>query len=373
MIPDKLLLKLGQRHASGSMRELKTMTGLIDFSSNDYLGFSNRLQPDKTQQHGATGSRLLTGQSNACQALEHKIAAFHKVESALLFNSGYDANLGLISSVAQRGDLILYDEYVHASIRDAMRLSPAKSLKYRHNDLGHLAILLDKFATGENQEVYVITESVFSMDGDMPNLIELVSLIKAYDNVHLILDEAHALGTIGSKGEGLAQSLHIEDQIFARVVTYGKAMGCHGAAVLGGFDLNQFLVNFARSFIYTTALPLHSLNCITSAYDLLERDPASVQRLQHLVKKFNRLVIQSGLRLRFRESVTPIQTCIIPHNAMVKKAALQLQHAGYDIRPIVSPTVPAGEERLRICLHSFNTVEECERMLHKLAVIIKAL
>ncbi|WP_194851476.1 aminotransferase class I/II-fold pyridoxal phosphate-dependent enzyme [Nonlabens antarcticus] len=373
MIPEKLLIKLAQRHANGSMRELRTTQGLIDFSSNDYLGFSKKLQPQASTQHGATGSRLLTGQTEICQHLEDKIAAFHKVESALLFNSGYDANLGLISSVARRGDLILYDEYSHASIRDAIKLSDAKSLKFRHNDLGHLSILLDKFSEEENQQVYVITESVFSMDGDMPDLIELLKLIKKKSNVHLILDEAHAFGTIGNRGEGLAQSLHLETDIFARIVTYGKAMGCHGAAVLGGFDLNQFLVNFARSFIYTTAMPQHALHCISSAYDLLQQEENIITDLQLLVQKFNRLVIQSGLKLRFRESVTPIQTCIIEGNDKVKKASLQLQNLGYDIRPILSPTVPEGEERLRICLHSFNTAVECEEMLNQLALIIKKL
>jgi 8-amino-7-oxononanoate synthase len=373
MIPEKLLLKLAQRHANGSMRELTVKKGLVDFSSNDYLGFSKKLKPETSNQHGATGSRLLTGQTEICQQLEQKIAAFHEVESALIFNSGYDANLGLISSVAQRGDLILFDEYVHASIRDAIRLSDAKSLKFRHNDLGHLSILLDKFSKEEGQEVYVITESVFSMDGDMPNLMELVDLVKVKSNVHLILDEAHAFGAIGNHGEGLAQSLNIHDQIFARIITFSKAMGCHGAAVLGGFDLNQYLVNFARSFMYTTALPQHALHCISSAYDHLQKEQSTIRELQLTVQTFNTLIIQNGLKLRFRESGTPIQTCIIESNANVKKASRQLQELGYDIRPILSPTVPAGEERLRICLHSFNTARECEDMLGQLAQIIKKL
>jgi 8-amino-7-oxononanoate synthase len=373
MIPEKLLIKLAQRHTSGSMRELSTITGLVDFSSNDYLGFSNQLQPPKVDRHGATGSRLLTGQSDFCQQLEQQIASFHQTESALLFNSGYDANMGLISSVAQRGDLILYDEFVHASIRDGIKLSNAKSLKFRHNDLRHLKILLDKFSDGESREVYVITESVFSMDGDIPDLQGLVNLSVKHENVHIILDEAHALGVLGNHGEGLAQSLQVQDQIFARVVTYGKAMGCHGAAVLGGFDLTQYLVNFARSFIYTTALPQHSLDCISSAYNILKSDQTSVQQLQQLIHKFNRLVIQNGLRLRFRESVTPIQTCIVPGNHQVKRVATRLQEAGYDIRPIMSPTVRAGEERLRVCLHSFNTVDQCEKMLLELTKIFKEL
>ncbi|AZQ43260.1 aminotransferase class I/II-fold pyridoxal phosphate-dependent enzyme [Nonlabens ponticola] len=373
MLPDKLLARLTTRHQAGSMRELKVISNLIDFASNDYLGYARHKYDIACISNGATGSRLLTGQSILHQQVEEKVAHFHEAESALLFNSGYDANLGLISSVALRGDLILYDELVHASIRDAINLSYARALKFRHNDLGHLSILLEKFSDGDDRNVYIITESVFSMDGDTPNLVALVELAQTVGNAHIILDEAHATGVIGNKGQGAAQAYDLNQDIFARVVTFSKSLGCHGAAVLGGFDLTQYLVNYARSFIYTTALPQHALHTILAAYDQLQQDEKSVQQLQSLIAQFNKMIVQNGLRLRFRESVTPIQLCIIKGNERTRRASQQLAEAGFDVRPILSPTVPAGHERLRICLHTFNTPQQCEELLQKLANIIKEL
>lgn len=372
MLPDKLLRKLGMRHFSGSMRELKLHKNLIDFASNDYLGFAKLpLQYLDNSSNGSTGSRLLSGNNVVFEQLEERIASFHKAETALIFNSGYDANLGLISSVAVRGDLILYDELVHASIRDGIQLSMARSLKFRHNDMDHLKILLNKFGDGMEQEVYVITESVFSMDGDQAPLNKIVRLTQSIDNAHLIVDEAHAIGVIGERGEGLVQHLGLENQVFARVVTYGKAMGCHGAAVLGSFDLTQYLINFSRPFIYTTALPPHALELINTGYKHLEKKHENLEKLQQHIEKFNRLVIQNGLRLRFRESETAIQVCIIPGNQNAKETAALLQKEGYDVRAILSPTVPENQERLRLCLHSYDRVEDYEKLLEIISKSLK--
>jgi 8-amino-7-oxononanoate synthase len=363
MLPDKLHLKLGMRHFSGSLRTLKTIQGKVDFASNDYLGFSKLLSVAQSSQNGSTGSRLISGNTRLHEQVEQQVAGFHNTESALLFNSGYDANLGLIAAVTDRFDLIIYDEYVHASIRDGISLSHAKAIKYRHNDLNHLSILLDKFREDEDMEVYVVTESVFSMDGDQPDLIGIVDLVHKFENVHLILDEAHALGVIGKKGAGLAQKLGVESAIFARVVTFGKGLGAHGAAVVGSEDLRNYLINFCRSFIYTTALPEHCLRVIEAGYSALENSQKEVVQLQENIRYFNECVINSGLRLRFRESRTAIQICIIPNNDQVKKTAVSLQQNGYDIRAILSPTVPQGQERLRICLHSYNSKDEIKNML----------
>ncbi|EAS20549.1 8-amino-7-oxononanoate synthase [Flavobacteria bacterium BBFL7] len=372
MLPDKLSRKLGMRHFSGNMRQLTAHYKLVDFSSNDYLGFSkSQVFLDSDLPLGATGSRLLSGHSKAFDVLEKRIAQFHKSESALIFNSGYDANLGLISSVAQRGDLILYDELVHASIRDGIQLSMARSLKFRHNDMEHLKILLNKFGKGIEQEVYVITESVFSMDGNQAHLVAISQLVRQLENAYLIVDEAHALGVLGDNGEGLVQKLGLENEVFARVMTYGKALGCHGASVLGSDDLVQYLINFCRTFIYTTALAPHSLVAINSGYQHLESQHAHIAQLQKLIQQFNKLVVQNGLRLRFRESDTAIQVCIIPGNKNVRKVAGQLQHKGYDVRAILSPTVPEGQERLRLCLHSYNTMDDCERVLQIIAKSLK--
>ena len=373
MLPDKLQALIGMRHFSGSLRSLKVSQYKVDFSSNDYLGFSKLPLPSTSDSNGATGSRLLSGHTELHSHVENQIAQFHNTQAALLFNSGYDANIGLIPALTDRTDLILYDALVHASLRDGIQLSKAKSLKFRHNDLAHLEILLSKFSDADQREVYVITESVFSMDGDMPQLESMIKLINKYNNVHLILDEAHALGVIGNNGEGLAQKLHLENDIFARVVTYGKAMGAHGAAVLGSSDLKEYLINFARSFIYTTALPQHALLCISNAYRVLLEDQKPVEQLHNNIALFNKLVLQNGLRLRFRESETAIQICTISSNGKVKKVASVLQNEGYDVRAILSPTVLKGEERLRICLHSFNTKEEITLMLELLAITLQRL
>ena len=372
MFPDKLHRKLGMRHFSGGLRTLKEVKGLVDFSSNDYLGFARDLQVGRGNSHGATGSRLISGHTSLHEKIEKQIANFHNADAALLFNSGYDANVGMLACIADRMDLIIYDSLVHASIRDGIQLSKAKAIKFHHNDLKHLKILLDKFNGGDDRMVYVITESVFSMDGDQPELKKMVQLINEYDNVRLILDEAHALGVIGNHGAGLSQLETVEQDIFARIITFGKGLGAHGAAVLGSKDLKNYLINFCRSFIYTTALPEHSLLAIELGYETLEHSDEPVRALQNNIRTFNEMVLSLGLRLRFRESETAIQTCVIPDNLTVQKAAEKLQAAGYDIRAIRSPTVPEGEERLRICLHSYNTTDQIKNMLTLLAKILRA-
>jgi len=373
MLPEKLQTLLGMRYFSGSLRKLTVNKNSIDFASNDYLGFSKLEISDVSSTNGATGSRLLSGHSDLHDRVEEQIAQFHNAPAALLFNSGYDANIGLIPALTDRADLILFDQLVHASIRDGIQLSQAKSLKYRHNDLRHLEILLSKFSEAEERQVYVITESVFSMDGDMPDLKKLIDLVSRFDNAHLILDEAHALGVIGENGAGFAQHLDLENDVFARVMTFGKGLGCHGAAVLGSEDLKEYLINYARSFIYTTAMPEHSLHCISKGYLTLSSSEDAISRLTNNIATFNKLVLQVGLRLRFRESETAIQTCIIPNNEVVKEAAFTLQDNGYDVRAILSPTVNKGEERLRICIHSFNTENEMSGMLNLLSKTLKSL
>jgi 8-amino-7-oxononanoate synthase len=387
MFPEKLQLKLQHRALVGNLRSLKAVTGLIDFSSNDYLGLASMLVVKPSSIHGATGSRLITGHSELHAAVEERIAAFHQMPAALLFNSGYDANLGVIPAMTDRNDLIIYDEFAHASIRDGIRLSLAKAVKFKHNDLQHLQELLIKFTQNQSSDIYIVTESVFSMDGDMPDLVALVALVEKFERVHIILDEAHAVGVIGIKGEGLAQHLGLQDAFTARIVTYGKALGSHGAAVLGSQELKSYLVNFARSFIYTTALPAHALNCIAAGYELLESGQAPIALLQQRIQTYKEIVVQVGLvgsnevdGYRFRESElhnkrysTAIHTVIIPGNARVKLVAQQMQEGGYDLRAIVSPTVPEGKERLRVCLHAFNTSVHIENMLTLLAKTTRSL
>lgn len=362
MNDDFLLKKLNERQQQNAFRRLILPDGKTDFCSNDYLGIvrdqliEKKLgeQANKAYKHGSTGSRLLAGNYALVEETEKMLAAFHDAEAGLIFNSGYDANLGLLSCVPQRGDTIIYDYLSHASLRDGIRLSFAQSYSFRHNDLADLEKRLQA-ATGT---IFVVTESVFSMDGDMAPLAVISALCQQY-GAHLIVDEAHATGVVGAKGEGLVQQLGLQAACFARIHTFGKAAGCHGAIVLGSEHLRNFLVNFSRSFIYSTALPEASVAAIRCAYALFPGMQTERARLQQLISTFQ----QAAMPWEKGISGTPIQIVIIPGNDQVKAAATALQAAGLDVRPILYPTVPAGKERLRIVLHAFNTMDELQQVI----------
>ncbi|WP_298417181.1 pyridoxal phosphate-dependent aminotransferase family protein [uncultured Kordia sp.] len=369
--PQKMQAKIQERIQYGALRTLSIQKQTIDFSSNDYLGFAKSetifnkahqfLIDRNLKQNGATGSRLLSGNSELYEEVETQISAFHNGEAALLFNSGYDANIGFFSSVPQRGDIILYDEYIHASIRDGIGMSNAKSFKFKHNDLEDLAkkvINISQKLDTSNQEVYIVTESVFSMDGDSPNLLKLVQFCNK-NNCHLVVDEAHALGVFGNQGEGLLQELGLEKKVFARIYTFGKALGCHGAVVIGSKELKTYLTNFARSFIYTTGLSPHAIATIKVAYDQLSKTSA-IQQLKKRIVTFREMTTS----LPFIVSESAIHCYIIAGNEKVKKVANTLQSKDFDVKPIMSPTVSKGQERLRFCLHAYNSTEEIKKMIH---------
>lgn len=379
--PNSLHQKLQLREHNNALRQLPAANDLIDFSSNDYLGFAKSESIfDKTHQYllknslkinGATGSRLISGNHNLYSITEDNIARFHQSESALIFNSGYDANVGFFSCVPQRNDIIFFDELCHASIRDGIQMSKAKSYKFNHNDFEHLEKLIQKPTSYNLQPTtfYIVTESVFSMDGDAPNLEELVRLSEKH-NCLLVVDEAHALGVFGEKGQGLVQFTNFHNHIFARIVTFGKGLGCHGAAILGSNEFKKYLVNFARSFIYTTGLSPHSVAAILIAYQHLESEKQAVDKLKSNIQFFNQQKIQLGLKPLFVYSKSAIQCAVIPGNEKVKNIAAQLQQNGFDVKAILSPTVPEGQERLRLCIHSYNSEKEISEVLQKLSEFI---
>ena len=377
--PHKLADKLNKRIENNALRQLGSTQNGIDFATNDYLGFAQSetlfnethsfLVQKNILQNGATGSRLLTGNHSLYSETETSIAQFHHSDSALLFNSGYDANLGFFSAVPQKGDCILYDELIHASIRDGIQLSNAHSYKFKHNDVEDLERLIEKVKATSLNSIYVVTETVFSMDGDTPPLTEMAELCQQHE-VYFIVDEAHALGVFGEKGQGIIQMLEIENQIFARIITFGKGLGCHGAVILGSEELKTYLVNFARSFIYTTGLSPHSVATIKMAYQKLIQNNQALQQLRQNISIFNQNKQLLGLKPLFVQSKSAIQCAIVPGNEKVKNIALKLQQQGFDVKPILSPTVPEGQERLRICLHSFNSENEITRLLQSFAQLI---
>ena len=361
MNEDFLDKKLQERKDHHAFRRLRLPDGKTDLCSNDYLGIATNGLIEKTWTgqsipHGSGGSRLLAGNYPLIEETEKELAAFHAAEAGLIFNSGYDANLGLLSCLAQRGDTILYDQLSHASLRDGIRLSFARAFSFAHNDLPDLEHHL-RTAKREGA-VFVVTESVFSMDGDQAPLAEMNDLCRRY-GAHLIVDEAHATGVIGAKGEGLVQQLHLETACFARVHTFGKAVGCHGAIVLGSHRLRDYLINFSRPFIYTTALPPSAIGAIQKAYSTFPAMHPERAHLQTLID----ILQNTGLPFEKLNSRTPIQGVIIPGNEAARAMAAALQDEGLDVRPILYPTVPKGGERLRIVLHAFNTVGEVDRLI----------
>ena len=372
--PENLNQNLEIRKQNNAFRQLSTDNNLVDFSSNDYIGFAkSEIIFDQTHQYlldnnhktnGATGSRLISGNSKLYEETEAFIANFHQSETALIFNSGYDANIGFFGCVPQRNDFILFDELCHASIRDGILMSNAKSYKFNHNDFEDLENLILRITNNKSSEtnVYIVTESVFSMDGDCPNLEELISVSEKY-NCHLVIDEAHSLGVFGDKGQGLVQTLQYQDRFFARIMTFGKGLGCHGAAILGSNNLRDYLVNFARSFIYTTGLSPHAVATIFTAYKHLSPAEKEVQKLRENIVFFNQQKNILGLKPLFVRSKSAIQSAIIPGNNNVKKIAQTIQEKGYSVKAILSPTVPEGQERLRICLHSYNTHDQINEVL----------
>jgi 8-amino-7-oxononanoate synthase len=363
--PSPLSARLAARRENGLLRRLVVPApGLVDFASNDYLGLvhSGRLETAVRAKllakpsfwtPGTTGSRLLTGNSEAAEALEMRVAAYHRAEAALLFSTGYAANVAFFGSVPQRGDTVLYDEAVHASVRDGLRLGLAKNHSFRHNDVADLERKL-RFARGT---VYVAVESLYSMDGDHAPLSALAEVCQRH-GLFLVVDEAHTTGVAGPKGEGLVVDLGLEDAIFARLMTFGKAVGVAGAAWVGPTDLRTYLINFARAFIYSTAPPPLQLATLEAAYDLLPMLDAEREQLDYVSAALGAALAEiSGLRTLGNRSHI-VHAAIPLDQQHLPMLASAVRENGFDVRAILPPTVPVGSARLRVIAHAHNTLAE---------------
>lgn len=369
MIDSLLKSRLQTRIEDNSFRKLTQRSNLIDFSSNDYLGLARsedlfRLIQNKVEhlphQNGATGSRLLSGNSSYSEHVEQILAKIFNGEAALIFNSGYAANQGVLSSLPQKEDTIFYDELAHACIRDGARLSFATRFPFRHNDLNDLEGKLKK-ASGN---IFIAVESIYSMDGDICPLEELVTLAEKYEAT-IILDEAHSTGVIGKNGAGLAVSLGLESKIPIRIYTFGKGMGVHGACVVGSKVLIDYLINFARTFIFTTAMAPHSVASIECAFEFLS---IHIHLQDQLKKRIHYFIKETEKQnIKRLSSNTHIQGVVIPGNDRIKEISNQLKVEGVDVRPILSPTVAKESERFRICLHTYNTEENIQQFVQHLS------
>lgn len=364
--------------------------GQIDFSSNDFLSLStdSRLKDaflaeigDKQLPLGSGGSRLLDGNSTYAETLERDIARFHGAEAGLLWNSGFDANAGFLSCVPQPGDVIVFDELVHASVHDGMRLSrAAQTVPFVHNSVADLRRVLQEVAqipSGCN--VFVAVESIYSMDGDVAPLrqiVDAVAEILGEESGYIVVDEAHSTGVLGFEGRGLVCELGLEKRIFARLHTFGKALAGNGAILLGSHTLRHYLVNYARPLIYTTFLSYPSLALVRSSYEMLWKG-ATVRLQTHLhhlteflFKAMQQLQITSpATRMLLNiPSACPQSPIFAVQLQQPRDLARHLQEHGMMVRAVVSPTVPQGTERVRICLHAGNTVHEVETLVEALQV-----
>ncbi|KAF2427858.1 PLP-dependent transferase [Tothia fuscella] len=394
--------KLDNRYVNSTLRKLTAAPEhSVDFSSNDFLSLSTsstlrsafleELTRQGDFQLGSGGSRLLDGNSKYAVELENEIAAFHNAQSGILFNSGFDANSGLFACIPQPGDVIVHDELIHASVHDGMKMSrAAQKLPFAHNCMIHLREVLESLKSDimiskGPKNVFIAVESVYSMDGDIAPLAEIVSLIDdvlPYGNGHIVVDEAHATGVLGPKGRGLVCKLGLEDRMFARLHTFGKSLAASGAIVLCSPLVRSYLINYARPLIYTTFMPFPSLAAIKASYSLLQSGATEplVDHLIYITQRLHTQLLQLLSRNHQRTHVSmkeilqidascpasPIFALLTHHP---RSLAQHCQDDGFIVRAVVPPTVPT--RRVRVCLHAGNTVEEVDRLVQRIEVWVR--
>jgi 8-amino-7-oxononanoate synthase len=362
---------LETRRGKNAYRILPVENDLVDFCSNDFLGFarSNEFR-DRILRFeeayvrypvGATGSRLVSGNHALYEKVETQVAKFHRAASGLIFNSGYTANTGLFSCLPQAGDTVIHDALIHPSVADGIRSGPGIGMPFKHNDSDDLAANLE-VAGGP---CLVAVNSVYSMDGDCCPLPEILEVCERA-GAPLIVDEAHATGVIGPGGRGLVCEEGLEERILARVHTFGKAMGSHGAIILGSPTLISYLTNFSAPLIYSTALALHTLLSIKAGYELLGADQRCLEKLRGNIEFFSREAPPS-VKERLIPSRSAIQCVLLPGNDRAMAAASKCGDSGYDVKAVLHPAVPRGRERIRICLHAYNSYKEMRGILRVLA------
>jgi 8-amino-7-oxononanoate synthase len=340
---------------------------LINFASNDYLGLARKLN-DPTMQKtleefgwGSGASPLVTGRSPVHAALENDLAAFKATASALTFPTGYAANVGTITALVDKQDVILSDARNHASIVDGCRLSGATVLVYRHNDVDHLAELLGT-ATSHRRRL-IVTDSLFSMDGDVAPLAKIAELSRAHDCM-LMIDEAHATGVFGEHGRGLAELFNCEDAVAVTVGTFSKALGSIGGFVAGSKSLIDWLANSARSYMFSTALPAACASANRSAVQLIQTEPHRREQLlsnaQHLRERLQLVGLLDESQNEFCSQIVPVIVGT-PEKAIALSATLK--SAGLLVPAIRPPTVPVGGSMLRVSLSAMHTQTEMDQLL----------
>ncbi|KAK2745089.1 hypothetical protein FQN57_003996 [Myotisia sp. PD_48] len=384
---------LQRREAKGMRRSLKIIPpGAVDFSSNDFLSLatnpafksrylSNLAHTSATSHLASTGSRLLDGNSRYAEELERFIASFHNAASGLLFSSGFDANAGVFACIPQPGDIIIHDELIHASVHDGMRLSrAAKRLPFEHNSVTDFERVLDsqiqedELVRSGKRNIFVALESIYSMDGDFAPIREILDIIDArlpHRNGHVIVDEAHATGVFGPRGAGIVQQLGVEHRVFIRLHTFGKALASNGAIILCCPLTRDYLINYARPLIFTSAMGLPSLVAVRTTYEMMsegQTEQLQSQLQQHVQALHTNLIaIQPTDKWVLEIHHSPSSPIFSLQTKSPRELAAECQAQGLMVRAIMSPTVKKGTERVRVCLHSGNTTEQIQKLTETIA------
>lgn len=362
-----------------SMREIQSSQGpevllkgrkVIMLCSNNYLGLAGHpalraaaIRAVERYGVGSSGARLISGAMSPHARLEERLAKFKKCEAALVFNSGYHANLGLLQALAGPESVAFSDELNHASIIDGCRLSRAKIAVYHHTDMNHLESLMKR---ERGKKKLVVTDTVFGMDGDRAPLRELVDLAERH-GARLMVDEAHATGVLGQRGGGLAEEMGLQDRIPIQMGTLGKALGCFGAYVTGSRALIDLLINTSRSFIFTTALPPAVCAAAEAAIDLVEKGTKLRERLWKRVHLYARGLKPLGVDAPPRSPIFPI---VLGENDRVMRTCEALLKRGVFAQGIRYPTVPMGTARLRTSLMATHTPGHIRTVLSALKAVL---
>lgn len=362
--------KLDELKQQGNLRQFTTNIqdgrniqinhqSMLNLSSNDYLGLASNLHlreqffdetPNEHRIMSSSSSRLLTGNFPEYEQLENSLSdAFHG-RAALLFNSGYHMNIGILPALSDSKTLILADKLVHASLIDGIRLSTAKYLRYRHNDLNHLIQLLQKYHVDESfDRIIVVTESIFSMDGDETDLSELVRIKQQFNKVMLYVDEAHAIGVRGEQGLGCAEQYDVVDEIDFLVGTFGKALASVGGYLMCHPIVREYLINAMRPLIFSTAQPPICMAWTHFIFQKALKLSTQRQHLHAISQSLQHTIQHKGFECPSTSHIVPV---IIGDSQKTVEKAKQLQHAGFYIMPVRPPTVPKNSSRLRICLNT---------------------
>ncbi len=344
----------------------------IDFSSNDYMGLAGHPKlieaaKDALDRFGtsSSASRLLTGDLDIHHKLEEIVAEFKNKESALTFNTGYQANIGILSSLYTKNDAIFSDRLNHASIVDGILLSRAKLFRFLHNDLNHLKSLL-KSQRQKFKKALIVTETVFSMDGDRSPLKELVDLKDRYD-CQIMVDEAHATGIFGKNGAGVVEEEDLANRVDLIMGTFSKALGSFGAYLATSKKVTEYLINTCRSFIYSTSLPPAVVACNLTSLELVREDGNRRKKLLAISQYFRDRLKNAGFNVKGSSQIVPI---VIGENAKTLGLTKRLQEKGYWVLPIRPPTVPAGEARLRFSLTCHHDMETLQKLIEDILEVI---